>query len=299
MFRAIVDWEPDVIHVNGIWSFHIYAAYRAAHALRIPYVIAPHGSLAPTALAFSLSKKAVAGWLYHNRCLRKAVLMLASTANEAQEFCAFGLTQRTEIVANGIDTDGLVTSAAGHRSQRNVILSLGRLHRIKGLDLLIRAWAEVEGDFPDWELVIAGPDSYGHLAELQALVAKFCLARVSFPGAVYTDVKFKLYADAAIFILPSRADNFALTVVEALMAETPVLAAQTTPWQTLEDKGCGWWVPLDDLKDALVAAMSLPAADRAAMGRRGRAWAESEYTWPRVAERLRTLYAGLIDGASR
>lgn len=298
MTAALVAWRPDVIHVNGLWSYHIYAARRAAKKLNVPYVVAPHGSLAPTALSYSRAKKAVARLLYHDRCLNDAAAMLASSEGEAADFRAFGLKQRVEIVGNGIDTDGLVDRKPREDGTRKQVLSLGRLHPIKGLDLLIRAWAGIEPDFPDWDLVIAGPDSYGHRAELEAIVADHRLSHVQFPGAVYTEQKFRMYAEADIFALPSRADNFALTVIEALMSETPVLAAHTTPWAELDRQDCGWWVDLEHLGEALRDAMSLPEVRRREMGAKGRSWAEEHFTWPRVAERLNTIYTDLRNGSA-
>ncbi len=296
MSREIVDWKPDIIHVNGIWSYHIYAAYRASSLLSVPYVVAPHGSLAPTALAFSPTKKRIANLIYHKNCLRGAATMMASTNTENDEMRSYGLSQPVEIVGNGIDTTGLITDGKALHSERRKLLSLGRLHPIKGLDILVRAWAKLENTFPEWDLIIAGPDNDGYKAELQGVVNESGALRVSFPGAVYTNEKFELYHSASAFVLPSRADNFALTVVECLTTGTPVLAAQTTPWSELETVGCGWWASLDDFENALMQLLATPEDQLQKMGQVGHNWATSNYTWPKVCEKLQLLYQKNLTG---
>jgi glycosyltransferase involved in cell wall biosynthesis len=75
-----------------------------------------------------------------------------------------------------------------------------------------------------------------------------------------------------------------------------VIAARGTPWQGLEAKEAGLWVPNDagSLAGALTALRGRPLAE---MGARGRAWMVEEFGWARVAADMRALYERLLAEA--
>lgn len=105
-------------------------------------------------------------------------------------------------------------------------------------------------------------------------------------------------AAADIFVLPTRGENFALTVAESLMMETPVIATQAAPWSGLVREGCGWWIEqgVDALVTALKQAMGLSDAERHALGKRGRAWMLREYTWTSVATNMLEVCQKVLRG---
>ena len=117
----------------------------------------------------------------------------------------------------------------------------------------------------------------------------------SFPGAVYGDDKWRLYRSADLFILPTYSENFGLVVAEALAAEVPVLTTRGTPWHTLLEHDCGWWVAptVDGVIEGLSAALAAETGVLREMGRRGRALVAREYTWEVAATRTIELYRWL------
>ena len=67
------------------------------------------------------------------------------------------------------EIDALRAAPAAKREERHTVLFLSRVHPKKGVPILVRAWRHVERRFPGWDLVVAGPDERGHLAEVQKL----------------------------------------------------------------------------------------------------------------------------------
>ena len=63
-------------------------------------------------------------------------------------------------------------SEIGNRAHTRTVLYLGRLHPIKGLDLLVSAWKQVVSDFNGWHLLIVGPDEQDELARLREQVQR-------------------------------------------------------------------------------------------------------------------------------
>jgi glycosyltransferase involved in cell wall biosynthesis len=107
-----------------------------------------------------------------------------------------------------------------------VILFLGRLHPIKGVDLLIRAFEIVSKEIDNCVLVIAGPDD-GSLSGLKALAEELNLCeKVLFTGPLYDKEKFAVYRDSDIYVLPSYYETFPMTVLEAWEFKMPVVVTE-------------------------------------------------------------------------
>ena len=104
-----------------------------------------------------------------------------------------------------------------------------RLDTEKGLDVLLRSWERVQSHYPHRWLRIVGPAEAGHDQALRTLASALGLARVSIQAPVYGDAKQAAYRDAELFVLPSRNENFGLTVGQALAAGTPAISTRARP----------------------------------------------------------------------
>tara|TARA_R100000750_G_scaffold140_2_gene384 strand:+ start:21912 stop:23057 length:1146 start_codon:yes stop_codon:yes gene_type:complete len=289
MAPAIAALAPDIVDVQGIWTYPSMANLRHARRTGTPYLVTPRGMLDPWARKNSAWKKKIAGALFEQAHLKGALALRATAGMEAQHFRDMGLTNPIAVVPNGLTLPDLASRTDGALRS---ILFLSRIHPKKGVDYLLRSWVTLQDAFPGWEIVIAGIDENGHEAELKTLAGKLRLSRVRFVGEVHGTAKEALYRDADLFVLPTHAENFGLVVAEALAQETPVITTRNAPWQGLEAEGCGWWIDLDQdrLTDTIRTALSRPAGDLAAMGRRGRAWVQRDFAMTEVAEKMREVY---------
>ena len=124
-----------------------------------------------------------------------------------------------------------------------MVLFLGRLHPVKGLDLLLEVWGRVAYDFPDWHLVVAGPDEDGYRRSLTALADRFRIShRVSFVGPVDGESKSSLLKRCDFLVLPSHMESFGLVVLEALSYGRPAMVSKAAPglnWKAVNAVG-GW-----------------------------------------------------------
>lgn len=290
MAAALQEMAPDVVHLHGLWMYPGCSVLRWHRATGRPYVISTHGMLSDVALSYSrLRKKAVSLW-FQDAVFARAAALHATSECEAGEIRAYGLRAPVCTVPNGIAE---IARPAVPRPPGRTILSLGRIHRKKALDHLILAWQRLERDFPDWSVLILGPDEGEEASRLRGLIAETGVQRVAIRGPVYGAEKTELMAGAGVFALPTHSENFAITVAESLMLEVPVVSSQGAPWSGLETEGCGRWVPIgaSHMAEGLRGVMSLGDDERRAMGARGRAWMLRDFSWPSVAERLRQCYA--------
>jgi glycosyltransferase involved in cell wall biosynthesis len=291
--------NTDVIHNHGLWLMPNVQAGWAATRARKPLVVSPRGMLSPAALAFSCQKKRVFWRLLQGATMRRAPCIHATSEQEYQDIRGFGLRNPISVIPNGIDLPEPVATPIRTAQPRRVVLSLGRIHPIKGLDVLVRAWAQTEPARPAWELRIIGPGETAYRDQLSALVAGLRLTRVSIEEPAYGEAKQAAYHDADLFVLPTTSENFGLAVAEALAAGTPAIASKGAPWRGLESEGCGWWIDhgVEPLAAALANATAMSSEALEAMGSKGRAWIARDFSWERVARDMTDLYRWLIGKA--
>ena len=301
----------DIIHNNSLWMMpNVYPSWvvrrlrRKNLNPRLKLVTAPRGTLASWSLAKGKWKKRIFGALFQYPALRLTDMFHATSEKEYEEIRALGYRQPVTIVPIGMDIPEVdVFNAEAQRRReaevrRKRVVFFGRLHKVKGVDRLVRAWEEVARD--GWELVIAGPDC-GMLEELKGLVAERRLPCVSFVGEINGHAKYEFLAGADIYVLPSDTENFGVTVAEALASGTPVIASQGTPWQGLERERCGRWVPVgvEPLAAALKELMAISDEERVAMGARGREWIRRDFSGKGIGAKMKTAYEWLLGKVDR
>lgn len=297
LFNAMRDaaGEVDIFHTHGLWlPVNIYAARAIRHGSS-KMVWSPRGMLMEWAWRHKWLKKQVVWHSAQKGALESVDLVHVTAEPELEDVRRRGLRQPVAVIPNGVDVADQPT-ARNSNSEARTILFLGRIHKIKGLDILLEAWSAVETDFANWELRIVGPDDYGSLAGLQDQAARLNLKRVFFEGPLFGGDKLSAMASSDLFILPSHSENFGLVVAEALAQGTPVITTTGTPWTDLERRRCGWWVRPDvaAITDTLRGALSLPAGELEAMGQRGHEWMRDEFSWHTVADNMVAAYEWVL-----
>jgi len=294
--RALTSESFDFFHTHGLWLMpNVYPAW-AARAQGRPFLLSPRGMLGKDALQFSRYVKKLFWLLSQSRATISATCLHATSDQEYEDVRAYGLTQPVAVIPNGVDLPAL--AAERPFSATPTVLSLGRIHPKKGLDRLIRAWKNVEADFPLWCLEIIGPSEINHAEQLTRLALELDLKRVVISGPVFGEEKKRRLEEAEVFVLSTLNENFAMTVAESLALETPVISTKGAPWSGLETNGCGWWIDhgVEPLSRALREAMSLRAERRRAMGARGREWMARDFGWSAIALQMTQTYEWLYEG---
>lgn len=283
--------SAELVHAHGLWLFSNAYATNAARKAGRPYIISTRGMLAPEALKHSVPQKWVFWQLHQKSALEGAACLHATSEQEYEDLRSLGLTAPIAIIPLGV-TPAISAQPPRAKSDDRILLSLGRLHPIKGLDYLLASWARIEADHPNWRLWIAGPSDGGYEAELRRLASTLGTTRVEFLGPCVGAAKAEVFAAASLFALPSRSENFALTVPEAMSYGLPVIASKGTPWRALAERNCGWWVDIgvEPLATVLSHAMELSPQELSEMGERGRKWVSQDFTWQKVALRFQEVY---------
>ena len=292
------QFAPDVIHDNGLWWRHNHGLAILAGRCGAARVVSTRGMLAPWALAHKKWKKRLAWALYQRNDLRKAALHHATSDDEAAHLRLLNLGRPIVVVPNGIDVPDRPAGQGGAPAGK-AALFMGRLYPVKGLPMLLEAWASARPS--GWSLRIVGPDEAGHRRELERLVQSHGLADcVAFPGEVSGLAKAAEFARASLFVLPSHSESFGMAVGEALAHGLPVLTTTNVPWPELEARGCGWRAEGNAaaLAQALARATGTDALRLREMGRRGRDWIKADFAWDAVAIRMLRVYEAAVTATA-
>ena len=203
---------------------------------------------------------------------------------------------KLHVVRTGVDCELFTPNGRSARPGR--VLTVARLVRGKGLDVLLDALHLLERRDIDAELIIAGegPDR----ARLEQRVGELALEdRVQLTGAVGQDRIRELYAEAQVFCLPSFSEGVPVVLMEAMAMGVPVVATRITGVPELVDEGrSGLLVPPgrpDALADSLARVLSADLEERRTMGAAGRSRVCQEFSADRSAERLLTLFGSNLS----
>jgi glycosyltransferase involved in cell wall biosynthesis len=294
----------DVVHIHSLFLFPQYAAYREATRQCIPYVVSPCGALDPYLRSRNRRIKAVNDTLWQRRMLDSASAIHYKTDDEARLASDLSLKSRSVVVPNGIrvsDFENLPPPDAfrtrhlsGHSGR--LILFLGRLSHKKGLDILIRAFADVRKRVPDAMLVIAGPDDEGLTVRLKDM-ARLVRAEshVVFVGMLDHGQRMEALAAADVWALPSHTENFGNAALEAIAAGLPTIMSPAVNI-AVDAQAAGAAVIAELTPQAFAEAIVRVLGDdreRAELSARGREFAE-RYDWARVAPRWAEMYSDVI-----
>jgi glycosyltransferase involved in cell wall biosynthesis len=163
---------------------------------------------------------------------------------------------------------------------------LSRIHAKKGLDMLVPAWGKLTKEFPDWELLIVGPDEGGYQAIVEKMIADCgCGDTCWIHPAVSGAEKHALLRTADLFVLPSYSEGFPMAVLEAAAHRIPVVQTDECNFPELTAAGGAWECrPERDAVEAVLReALTAEDAERAERGLRGRELVERSYSWDQIA----------------
>jgi len=251
--------DYDCVVINGIWSYNCYGTWLALHDTSVPYFVFPHGMLDPWSKRMYPAKH-MKKWLYWPwgafPALRGARAVFF-TCDEERRLArsTFWLYDCNELVVRygvtgcpeGLENarDAFLDAHPELRGKR-LALFLGRIHRKKGADILLRSirtlLAEGSWDPRMMRLVLAGPLEDGPFVNgLRRFIRENGMSDiVCWTGMLAGAQKWGALQAAEVFVLPSHQENFGIAVVEALSVGSPVLISNAVNiWREIVEHGAG------------------------------------------------------------
>ncbi|MBL7063830.1 MAG: glycosyltransferase [Anaerolineae bacterium] len=247
--------------------------------------------------------------------MRFADVLIAATPAEKEQLARLYSADpsRIRVISPGVDTERFYPIPAAQAKERiglcpdrRIILFVGRIEPLKGIDNLLQAMAQIIGGRPELGEVLCVPIIGGdpdrireddEMVRLQELREELGIGDVvTFLGAKDQDTLQYYYSAAEMVVMPSDYESFGMVALEAMACGTPVIASDVGGLPFLVRHGrTGYRVPARD-PATLAAKITQLLTDeglRRRVGQRAACWAES-YAWPRIADRIEAVYTGLV-----
>ena len=295
--------KSDIIHIQGIFDTPTPISLFYAKLFNKPVLLSPRGSLGIWCIGNGSKFKTI--WLnYLLKPLVKNINWHATAQQEKDEILSIYPDAKVEIIPNGIEYDKFqnsnflsknkyVKKFANQDCEPNkIVVSMGRLQKKKGFDILIDSFYETLKSFPNSILLIAGGNE-GEEENLKNQIKNLNLeSNVFLIGAIEGQDKIDFLANADLFCLPSHNENFGNVYVESLATGTPIVASKMTPWSEVEDYDCGKWVE-NSIEETSSAMNEVLEKDRETMKINSRKLA-FKYDWKNVAEAFKKIVEKIV-----
>ncbi len=219
----------DLIHLHNSRSYQNNVVRHYAMKYRVPYILHAHGNVLPHSAKIQLKKLYDLVW--GNKTYQNAAKVIALHKTEAEQYKKMGVVEnKIKIIQNGINLSeyeqlperGQFRRKYHLQDSEKIVLYLGRIHKTKGIDLLIEAYSELVKHLKETKLVIVGPDG-GHLSALKKQTAELGIEdEVLFTGPLYNSDKLSAFVDADLFVTP-KFSGLPVTFIEACACGLPII----------------------------------------------------------------------------
>lgn len=251
--KIIKEIKPDLI----IGLLHPYASWAriASKGMNIPIINTEHNSFErPESVPFTTKE-------LNNKFIENKYFNHVTVLTQADKDVIGNRLKNVSVLPNPL----CLEPAKNISSKKNIILASGRLYawHVKGLDILIKAWAKIAYKYPEWKLEIAGNDRNNHQAFLERIAIKEKLnsSQLSFLGFC-KDVE-SLYKRSSIFVMSSRYEGFGMVLIEAMSQGCACIACDYKGRQReiIQNDTQGIICPVEDI-DALSSAIERMITDK-------------------------------------
>ena len=250
--------RSDLIYIQYIFHYTVPLALFYSLILNKRVVICPRASLSPWGINWKGKISSVFKKSWINFFIRPFI------GNVKWQGCSFIEIKDIKSFFNKADcyelSDGINTSIFSSEKSLNnidvikkyadrdfprvtdIVFSMGRLHKVKGFDNLIRSFSLVLKSKPDVKLLIAGSDDNHRSFLIKEIERLNLLDSVFLIGQLDFLEKKEILSNSSVFALCSHAESFGIVVLEALASGLPVVISNKTIWKDLEKNNCGMFV---------------------------------------------------------
>lgn len=224
----------DIFHIFGGWTLFYIKLSQLAYKMKKKIIVHTMGLYDPWSLEQKKIKKKIAWKLYQKNILSRANLIHCASCNEEKNLLRLNSNFKTIVLPFGINANFIKRKIKKKLNKKALFFS--RLHYKKGLSELIYAWQNI-GNL-DWTLDIVGEGINNEYFK------RICLnkhVKINFLNPVYSNKnKKKLFCKYDFFILPTKNENFGISILESLARGLPVLTTTATPWTSIKKFKAGW-----------------------------------------------------------
>jgi glycosyltransferase involved in cell wall biosynthesis len=254
----------------------------------VKLILQAHGNAHPS----DSFKHALAYPVWRHALIPRCSMFIADAEDEVKHYLKEGAKpEQIRVVPLGVDMDEFRNVKPPEKNGHKSILYLGRIHKEKGLDVLLRAFAIMKR--PGVRLEIAGPDD-GFEDSCRGLARTWGIEnKVDWLGTLEGEAKAQVYASADVYVMPSRYEMFGLSVLEAAACGTPVIVTDKCAIAKQLPRECGSVTSLDEHRMANDIGQMLDSNYQCFYRTQRQRWAE-QYSWVNIAKRICEVYQEVL-----
>ena len=277
--RFVRRQRIEVVHAHMARDYSL-ASYAARRNRGTKFIATRH-------VLFPLSR-------LHRHTLARATRVIAVSQAVAKKLRGILRESQIAVIPNGVDVDRF--NRACVETDRGLLVgSIGELRTLKRHDDFIRAAARIASRFPEAQFVLAGIDTSASSEvrkQLERLAVELGLSdRFRFLG--WVEDAAKLLCEMDVFVSASQTESFGLAIVEAMAAETAVVATATEGAQeVIEDQKTGLLVPIGDIdriSEAVTELLANPQRRRE-MAAHAKEAANTRFSLKRMVDEIEKIY---------
>lgn len=298
------NYENIVVHIHGIWKYPQYIGAKLATKYKVSFIISPHGMLEPWLMDakkigyIKFLKKIIYLKFVALPVFKKAKYIHAITLSEKQNLKKYFPANEIIIIPNAIDIEKVkkYVDYPNKNRLKKQILFLGRIHPIKGVDLLIRAFIKSEAHKDNWKLLIVGyKENLEYMKYLKNLSRSY-EKYIKFLDPIFDErKKYELYNSSWVTVLPSHSEVIGMVNLESAACFTPTITTYKTGLLDWEEGGNILIHPnVDDLVKALKLVISWSLEERIKRGLKVHNFIKLKYSAEATRKKWIDLYSNLI-----
>ena len=215
-----------------------------------------------------------------------------TSESEKTNLIDLGIKAPIKLIPHGVITK-TKKKKIGISKKKRVALFFSRIHKKKGILELLNSWAEIKPK--NWILKIYGPVSDAkYLKEIKKKIKSLSLSENVrlFDPVFDNEKKEQIFLSSDCFLLPSKSENFGMSIVEALSYGIPVLTTDGTPWNILAKINGGKIVNFsqENLTINLREILNMSDEELISMGSNGRNYLLKNFNMDNIIEDYINFY---------
>lgn len=292
----------DLIHFTGIWNFPIISGLILSHFFKKRFVISPRGALYlyTVQMRKSVIKKVIFNVILKYYLKKSEFIHFTSLIDQENFYQFTKLKTKSIIIPNGLDLTKFnsIDESEFAQTKKEYLFFLGRIHPIKGIDILLKAFFNISTKYSGLILIISGPDEEGYLLKVQSQIEELGLKnRIILTGLLDFDSKIHYLKNAKMLILPSQSENFGNVVIEAMACGCPVVISDKVGISKEVDQNEAGIIVKTTVQSVEEGILKLLNDEnlRKKIAANGKAMVEKYYDIEKVAEQMSEQYKLVIS----
>jgi len=289
--------KDTIIHVHTVWTYPTYIGYKIAKKYNLPLVVSVRGTMYGWALNQSKYIKKFAMWLFQKEMLNYADIVHVTENGEVDALRDIGVKNNFELIPNGVELCNKFDSFSqdvldqiSYDKNKRYIMFLGRIVHNKGLHYLIKSYKKLKDKYDNVEVVVVGGvEDRSYFDKLEKVTG------ICFLGMLDGLDKHTIFSISSLFVLPSKSENFGMSIAEAMSYKIPVITTKGTPWKEIEENNSGWWIDLtqENIDNAIDEALGCTCHELKSKGSKGLDIIR-KYTWDVQAKKFEKAYENIL-----